>query len=233
MPRNVQVTTRDGGQLDVYVSAPEREDRLPAIVIAHEIFGVNASIRETADWYASQGFLVGVPDIFWRQQPGVQLNPASEDDRNLGIKLLKGLDESAAVADIAATAQHLRSDARCNGSVGVVGFCMGGKLAYLAATAGAYPAVSYYGVGIDAVLDRAGELKAPVLMHIPEQDALCPPDAQLRIKSALETNEHVRIISHPDAGHAFARRNSPAFVASAAGLADAETVSFLRTRLAS
>lgn len=227
MTNNIQITADDGGTFNAYFTGAGG----PAIVIAHEIFAVNHSMREAADWFASQGFMVAVPDIFWRQQSGLELDPASESDRETGIRLLNGLDEAHAVADVVATARHLAAQPGATGSVGVVGYCMGGKLAYLAATAGEYPGVSYYGVGIEAVLDRASSLKAPVLLHLPEEDTLCQPDSQARIKTALAGNHHARISSHPGVGHAFARRSSPAYVPAIAEIADTETVEFLQSAL--
>lgn len=231
MSRNIQITAGDGGQFTAYLAEPTGAGKAPAIVVAHEIFGVNPSMRATADALAAEGFIVAVPDIFWRQTPGVQLDPAQEADRNQGISLLKGLNEEQAIADIEATAAHLRSLDNCNGKVGVVGYCMGGKLAYLSAIAG-FPAVSYYGVAIDGALDKAGDLKAPVLLHIPELDELCPPEAQERIKQALSAFPTASISSHPNVGHAFARKNAPTRHDATAEKADTETVGFMRQHLA-
>lgn len=231
MAQDIQIKAQDGGSFSAYLDQPQTPGKYPAVVVAQEIFGVNASMRKTVEWLASEGFIVAAPDIFWRQKPGLQLDPSQEADRNLGISLMQGLDETKAMHDIAATAQYLSSLDNCNGAVGVVGYCMGGKLAYLANIFGGYPAVSYYGVAIDQALDRADQVKAALLLHLPEQDELCPPPAQERLISALGSRPHVRILKHPNVGHAFARRNSPAYVAQAAEQADAATVTFLKENL--
>ncbi|MBD7939968.1 dienelactone hydrolase family protein [Brevundimonas sp. Sa3CVA3] len=219
----MQITAADGYRFNAYVAGVSG----PGLVIAHEIFAVNASMRAVADWLAGQGFRVAVPDLFARQGNIRELNPALEEDRNTGMALLKGLDEDLAVSDILATADYLASSADDDARVGVVGYCMGGKLAYLTATKAAYPAVSYYGVGIEAVLDRHTDLMAPVLLHLPVEDSLCLPDSQARIKAALAGNPLVSISSHDGVGHAFARRKSPAFMAEAAEIADGQTIAFL------
>ena len=222
MTQTVQITASDGHKLAAYVAGGDG----PGLVIAHEIFAVNASMRAAADWFAEQGFHVAVPNLFARQGHTAELNPALEADRDTGMGLLKGLDEDLAVTDILATARQVFAGKGHH--VSVVGYCMGGKLAYLTATRAAWPAVSYYGVGIEAVLGLNTQLKAPVLLHLPVEDPLCKPDSQARIKAALADNPLVEISSHEGVGHAFARRNSPAFVADAAAIADGQTLAFLR-----
>lgn len=227
MSLNITIQNQSGERFGAYATG----DGPRGIVIAQEIFGVNRSMRAVADWFASEGFAVVVPDLFWRQQAGLDLDPASETDRETGMRLLQGLDESLAVSDLLTSASHLATAHALQGPIGVVGYCMGGKLAYLAATQGHHPAVSYYGVGVTSVLDRAAGLKAPVLLHLPEEDSMCPPEAQEQIKRQLAGNELVTISQHPKVGHAFARRNSPAFVEDAAAIADAQTLDFLRSAI--
>ncbi|AKH42907.1 carboxymethylenebutenolidase [Altererythrobacter atlanticus] len=227
MSLNVTIENQHGERFGAYATGQGPR----GIVIAQEIFGVSRSMRAVADWFASEGFTAVVPDLFWRQQAGLELDPASESDRETGMQLLKSLDEPAAISDILASADYLTAAHDLKGPVGVVGYCMGGKLAFLSATEGNHPAVSYYGVGITSVLDRASGLKAPVLLHLPEEDALCPPEAQDRIKSELAGNDLVSIQTHAKVGHAFARRASPAFVESAAAVADAQTLEFLRSAI--
>ena len=202
----------------------------PNIVIAHEIFAVNSSMRAVANWFAEQGFRVAVPNLFERQGHTTALDPTREEDRNLGMGLLKSMDEAAAVSDLLATARHLTADG--DNRAAIIGYCMGGKLAYLAATKEAVPGVSYYGVGITSALDAAKDLKAPVLLHMPIEDTMCPTEAQAEIKTALDGHSLVTISIHDGVGHAFARRNSPAFVPAAAEVADRQTLDFLRHSMA-
>ncbi|MEA1015758.1 dienelactone hydrolase family protein [Sphingosinicella sp. LY1275] len=227
MTQTVQIKASDGHSFSAYMAG----EKGPGIVIAHEIFAVNASMRAVANWLAQQGFRVAVPDLFIRQGSTRELDPALEEDRNVGMGLLRGLNEDLAVSDLLATVDYLKSTGTEEG-VAVVGYCMGGKLAYLTATKAAVPGVSYYGVGIEAVLNLNSQLKAPVLLHLPVEDTLCLPDCQARIKAALVDNPLVSISSHEGVGHAFARRNSPAFVAGAAEVADAQSIVFVMKSLA-
>jgi carboxymethylenebutenolidase len=211
----VQITAKDGHSFSAYLAGSTG----PQIVIAHEIFAVNASMCAVADWLAEQGFRVAVPNLFERQGHTAPLNPGLEEDRNIGMGLLKSMDEAKAVSDLIDTAEFISLGSKAG--VAIIGYCMGGKLAYLAATQAAIPGISYYGVGITAALDAAKNLKAPVLIHLPVEDTMCPPQAQ-----ALVT-----LSSHDGVGHAFARRNSPAFVEAAAEVADGQTLKFIKAAL--
>lgn len=226
MSQTVQITAKDGHSFSAYVAGTSG----PQIVIAHEIFAVNASMCAVADWLADQGFRVAVPNLFERQGHTAPLNPGLEEDRNIGMGLLKSMDEAKAVSDLLTTADYMAAEGE--EGVAIIGYCMGGKLAYLAATQAAIPGVSYYGVGITSALDVAKELKAPVLIHLPVEDTLCPPEAQAQLKAALGDNALVTLSTHEGVGHAFARRNSPAFVEAAAEVADGQTLAFIRNALA-
>jgi len=202
------------------------------LVILQEIFGINANMRETAEAFAAQAYDVIVPDLFWRQEAGVELDPSSAADREHATALMSGLDQELAVRDCLAAVAHLSSSGRSSGRIGAVGYCLGGKLAYLLATQNEISAaVSYYGVAINAVLDRADNLGAPLLLHIAMEDHLCPPEAQAAIHDALRRRANVEIVDHPHVGHAFARRGGATYVAEAAERADAATATFLARHL--
>ena len=134
--------------------------------------------------------------------------------------------------DALVAAAYLRRSVPGIKRTGAVGYCLGGKLAYLVATrAGVDAAVSYYGVAIQGALDRAHELSAPLLLHIAMQDALCPPDAQAAIHAVLGSRKGVDIIDYPGVGHAFARRGGTTFDRDAAAKADTATAAFLSRHL--
>src|SRR5262249_13655406 len=155
--------------------------------------------------YAAHGFVALVPDLFWRIQPGIELTDKG-DDWKKAIELYQQIDEAKAVEDSAATLEHLRKHAACSGRAGAVGFCMGGKLAYLLSTRfKPDAAVGYYGVSIEKSLDEAKNLSSPLMLHIPTLDKNCPPDAQAQIHAALDANPLVTIHDYPNADHAFAR----------------------------
>src|SRR4030095_4536815 len=169
-----------------------------------EIFGVNQVMRNIADWYAAHGFAVICPDLFWRQEPGVELTDQTEDEWQRALELYKGLDEAKAVEDSAAAMAYLRVHPGCTGKVGGVGFCLGGKLAYLlAARHDPDCSVGYYGVGIEAALDEANNIKSPLMLHIAASDQYCSPEAQARIHAAVGRHFHVTLPDYPLQDHAF------------------------------
>ena len=114
--------------------APARSGRGPGIVLIQEIFGVNRVMREIADWLAGENYTVICPDLFWRQEPGIQLNEFTQPEWDKAFQLYQGFNESKGVEDIDAAIAFLRKDSACTGKVGTVGYCLGGKLAYLSAT---------------------------------------------------------------------------------------------------
>lgn len=217
------------GSFGAYLRYPADDDATsPAVIVLQEIFGVNAFVRETCDWFAANGFIAAAPDLFWRQSPGIELG---EGDREQAMALMKGLDQDKAVADCAALRDRLVALPRCSGRVGASGYCLGGKIAYLLAARGQVDsAVSYYGVGIQGALDEAQRLDRPLLLHVGVEDALCPPDAQAAIAAALGTRPGVAIEEHA-AGHAFARTGSAAYIETSARAANAHTLAFLAAHL--
>jgi carboxymethylenebutenolidase len=213
--------------MPAYLVAADGEGPRSGLVLLQEIFGVNANMRQAAEAFAALGYDVIAPDLFWRQAARVELNPSSPGDRERGMALMKGLDLERAVDDALATAAHLLSSASSTGKMGAVGYCFGGKLAYfLSAHKEIAAAVSYYGTGIGAALERADQVNAPLLLHIAMEDELCPQAAQTAIHKALGQCANVVIIDHPGVGHAFARRGSPFFNLEAAERADAATAAF-------
>jgi carboxymethylenebutenolidase len=192
-----------------------------------EIFGVNRDMRAVADWYAARGFVVACPDLFWRQEPGVQLTDGRDEDRQRAFELYQGLDEAKAVEDAAATLAFLRQHPACTGKVGTVGFCLGGKLAYLMATRSDPDcAVGYYGVGIESDLAEAPNISCPTMLHIAGADKFCPPSAQEQIHQTLDTHPLTTLHVYTEQGHAFGRAGSAHFDAQAAELAHLRTLEF-------
>ena len=120
----------DGGELGAYVALPAGGYG-PGIVVLQEIFGVNEFMRNVCDWYAARGFVAICPDLFWRQEPGVELTDQTEAGWQKAFELYQGLDEAKAVEDSATAVDFLRKHPACSGRVGAVGFCLGGNLAWL------------------------------------------------------------------------------------------------------
>ena len=152
----------------------------PAVVVIQEIFGVNHVVRDVADELAAQGYLAIAPDLFWRIEPGIDITDQTEAEWKKGLRAVSTrFDVDKGVEDIAATIDAVRADPRCDGKVGAVGYCLGGRLAFLTATRTDVDAcVSYYGVGIESLLGEADQLTRPLLLHIAEEDGFVPKEAQ-------------------------------------------------------
>jgi carboxymethylenebutenolidase len=225
--KDIQVVADDGGEFAAYLAVPETPNG-SVLVVLQEIFGVNLNIRGIVDGFAADGYVAIAPDLFWRLESGVQLDPSREADRNKAMLLNGKLDQNQAVADAAASVDAARSYATTASAV-AVGYCLGGKLAYLMAARGMVKAaVSYYGVGIQGALDEAANIEGRVLLHIAEKDTLCPPEAQQKIRAALsQLDSRGVVVTHPDVGHAFARGGGASFNAEATARANTLTREFL------
>jgi carboxymethylenebutenolidase len=213
--------------------APARSGKGPGIVLIQEIFGVNRVMRELADWLAGENYTVLCPDLFWRQEPGIQLNEFTQPEWDKAFQLCQGFNEGKGVEDIDATIKFLRKDPGCSGKVGTVGYCLGGKLAYLSATrTDADCAVGYYGVGIEKALGEAGNIKKPLLLHIAKLDKFVPPEAQAAVHAALDGNAKATLYDYEGCDHAFARKGGDHYNAEAANLANGRTLAFFKRHLA-
>src|SRR6266581_2422431 len=189
----VTIKSFDGGEFQAHIALPA-SGYGPGIVVLQEIFGVNEHMRNVCDWYASHGFVAICPDLFWRQEPGIQLTDHTEADWQRAFALYQGLNEAKAVEDSAAAVAFLRKHPACNGRVGAVGFCLGGNLAWLLSVRFKPDgAVGYYGVSIEKTLNEAKNLTSPLMLHIAGKDQYCPPEAQKQIHEALDSIQLVTI----------------------------------------
>ena len=234
---DVTIRAADGGSFSAYLATPHSASaggtgRGPGVVLIQEIFGVNKVMRDLADGFARQGYVVLCPDLFWRQEPGIQITDQTEAEWQKAFSLYKGFDEAKGVDDLKATLAHMRKLPACTGKVGSVGYCLGGKLAYLMATrSDADCSVGYYGVAIEAALDEASHIKKPLMLHIAEKDQFCPAEAQAKVKGALKGNPHVAIHSYPGCDHAFARMGGQHYDKKSADLANERTAEFFKKNL--
>lgn len=204
----------------------------PGIVLIQEIFGVNKVMRDLADGFAADGYTVVCPDLFWRQEPGIQITDQSEEEWQKAFELYQGFDEAKGVEDLKTTLAHLRADEACTGKVGTVGYCLGGKLAYLmAARSDADCNVGYYGVGIENALNEAAGIGNPLMLHIAAEDGFCPKEAQAKIHAALDGHAQVTINDYAGVDHAFARQGGAHYDKAAADLANSRTASFFKSNL--
>jgi carboxymethylenebutenolidase len=203
----------------------------PGLVLAQEIFGINSTMRDVADYYAEEGYVVLVPDIFWRQEPNVELG-YTEADWQRAFGYFQGFDEAKGMQDIQTAISTLRARAEVTGKVGVLGFCLGGKLAYLAACrTDADVAVGYYGVGIDAALGEADSIKSPLVLHIAELDKFCPPEARDKIVQTLKGRPNIALHVYPGMDHAFARLGGEHYDKASALMAHERTIGALKAAM--
>jgi carboxymethylenebutenolidase len=198
-----------------------------------EIFGVNRTMRQLSDWVADMGFIALSPDLFWRQEKGVQLDPdAGQAQWDKAFALMNGMDQGKAIEDIKAAIAHARRMPDSNGKVATMGFCLGGRLAFMAAArTDADANISYYGVGLEGLLGEAGAIRTPLVLHIAEQDKFVPPEAQKAILDGLKGHAHVAAHVYPGVDHAFARMGGHAWDARAAAIANGRTAELLAKTL--
>ena len=204
----------------------------PGLVLVQEIWGVNAHIRAVAEQYALDGFVVLAPDVFWRQQERTDLN-YDETDSAKAMELMNSLDLGQATEDVALAIEHLRGLPQVSGKVGVVGFCMGGQLAYRAAAIGKPDAaVSYYGGGIHNHLELAEQIQQPILFHYAGNDRLIPASVIKQVREAFKGQTHASFEEYEGVDHGFNCWGRPAYQQRAAALARGRTLIFLAQHLA-
>ena len=205
MGEYVSITARDAsGTFNAYLARPAQGSG-PGMVVIQEIFGINEYVRRTADRFAEEGYVVLAPDLFWRIEPGIDLGYAPEDYQR-AFELFGAFDVDKGIDDIAATIDALRARDDQAGGVGCVGFCLGGKLAYLtAARTDIDCAVAYYGVGMDAHVDEAAKVSVPIVFHMAELDGYAPLEQREALMAAFEGNPNATFYVYQGQDHAFAR----------------------------
>ena len=232
MTATITVDTLAGdGSFSVYRADPAGTPKA-AIVVIQEIFGVNAGIRRKCDTLAEAGYLALAPDLFWRFAAGVELDPDVEPEFQRALQLMGELDQDKAVADIEATIRTARGLLGDGGKVGVVGYCLGGRLAFMtAARTDVDASVGYYGVGIDGLLGEKHAIAHPVLLHVPEEDHFVDKDAQAAMHAGLDDHPKVTLFDYPGEDHGFATEFGERRSDEAAELADRRTADFFAANL--
>jgi carboxymethylenebutenolidase len=219
------------GTFSVYIEWPEKTPA-PAVVVLHEVFGVNKDMRQSCREFADQGFIAVCPDLFWRQEPGLDLNHWSEEEWKKGTALYEAYDFALGVRDVEAVLEMARSLPECTGKVGVMGYCLGGLMTFLtAARVGVEAGVAYYGGGTQNYLADAPTLRSSMIMHLGTEDEFISADSQTKIKVALKDNDNVTIYSYPGCSHAFARHTGTHYDEKAAKLANGRTYEFFHRYL--
>jgi carboxymethylenebutenolidase len=203
---SITIAAGDGsGSFSAYMAEPKSK---PAgvVVLIQEIFGVNQAMRDTAAWVADLGFIAVCPDLFWRIQPGIDITDKTDAEWQQAFKLFGEFDQAKGVEDIKATVAAVRKLPGANGRVGTMGYCLGGRLAFMMAEqSDADVNISYYGVGLDNLLGDLGKISKPLVVHIADRDEFFPPEGRAKVVAAVKANSHIACHVYPNADHAFAR----------------------------
>lgn len=231
MSETVSISSLDGAdRFTAYCARPEGNPRA-AIVVIQEIFGVNTGIQRKCDRLADDGYLALAPDLFWRIEPGSDLDPDVESEFRRALDLLGKFDQDQGVADIEATIRHARNELGVP-RVGVVGYCLGGRLAFMvAARTDADASVGYYPVGIDNLFREKHAIAHPLLLHIAGNDGFVPVDVQQAMHAGLDDHPKVALHDYPGEDHGFATELGKRRSAAAAELADSRTAAFFAEHL--
>ena len=228
------VVTPDDANFDAFCAVPAGGSG-PGILLFQEIFGINDNMRGLAEKLALEGYVVLVPDMFWRVEPRFE----RKDESGLGdaFAMVQQFDFAAAVGDIQSTHAHLLSMGECSGKVGAVGFCLGGGLAFAAATLsrvdgrGPDAAVCYYGSGVNDLLGHVDALECPCMFHYGSNDAFIPTEKIDEVEQVVAGRPGVAFHRY-DAGHAFSNWDAPSmYDEAAADEAWSRTLAFFDTHL--
>jgi carboxymethylenebutenolidase len=231
MTTNASAPTLDGsGTIPLHVARPAGDPR-GAVIVIQEIFGVNPGIRKKCADFAAQGYLAVAPDVFWRQKPGIELDSDIPEQFQEAIGYMMKHDFDEGIKDVEAVIHWIRREQGVP-KVGLVGYCMGGRIAYMAATRTDIDAsVGYYGVGIHEMLHESKAIAKALLLHVPTADGFVPPEAQKAMHEGLDGNPHVTIHDYEGLDHGFAAEDGMRRDEAGAQLADQRTAAFFASHL--
>ena len=223
-------TLAGDGSFKAYMAEPGTPASA-AIIVIQEIFGVNAGIRRKCDHWADLGYLALAPDLFWRLEPGVELDPDVPEEFQQALGLMGKFDQDSGIRDIEAAIRAARQRIG-GGKVGAVGYCLGGRLAFMtAARTDVDATVGYYGVGIDNLLREKNAISRPLLLHIAGEDGFVDKATQAKMHEGLDDHPKVVLHDYPGQDHGFAAEMGKRRSEEAAQLADSRTEAFFAQHL--
>ena len=222
--QTIEYSTRNNETFSGYLSKPNEDGSFPGILLITAIFGVDDEMKELADAWANDGFIVSVPDIFWRQVPG----PTAD------IEVAKGrmndFDPDQGMRDIEDLIANLRDNTECNGKVGVLGFCFGGRYVHLsAARLDINGGASFHGAFISKHLDETSNIKCPVSHHFGGDDPVVPMDEVNAIREAYGKLSNSDIGVYSGVGHNFGMPYKQGYDANAARVSRAAALKVFRS----
>lgn len=228
----INVPALDGqGSFNAYQAEP-RDPPLGAIIVIQEIFGVNAGIRQKCDKWSEAGYLALAPDLFWRLEPGVELDPDVEAEFGQALELMGKFNQDQGIRDIEAVIRFARDRLGPGSKVGCVGYCLGGRLAFMTSTRTDIDAsVGYYAVGLPDLLHEKNAIANPLMLHIAGADHFVDEGAQRQMHEALDDHPKVTLHDYPGEDHGFAAEMGKRRSEEAAQLADSRTSSFFAEHL--
>ncbi|WP_100260099.1 dienelactone hydrolase family protein [Qipengyuania seohaensis] len=230
MSELVTISTLDGkNTFNAYVARPAGKAKA-AIVVIQEIFGINTGIRRKCDKLAEEGYLAVAPDLFWQFEDGIELDPDIEPEMNKALDLFGKFDQDQGIRDIEAAIKYARAEGCAK--VGAVGYCLGGRLAYMtAARTDSDATVGYYAVGVDNLLNEKHAIANPLMLHIPTEDGFVDKDTQAAMHAGLDDHPKVTLHDYKGLDHGFATEFGNRRSEEAANLADSRTSEFFQKHL--
>jgi len=205
--KNIRIRSSQGGEFDCYLGTPAGPGKVPAIVLASAVHGVDADMRAIADQFAAQGYIAAAPDLFWRTVPG----PLARDDERTKTRSQPRLERiRTGEADMADTLAEVRKLAQFNGRAAAMGFCYGGPYAILGPKRLGYDAgVSCHGTQLgDYIKDLEG-VRQPVCIIWGDQDHAAPPEVQKAYRGVPARMKNVEVHIFPGVLHGYMMRGNP------------------------
>lgn len=228
----IDIETLEGGEsFKAYLAEPAGSPRA-AIIVIQEIFGVNRGIRQKCDKLAEAGYLALAPDLFWRLEPGVELDPDIEEEFKQALDLMGRFNQDSGIRDIEGAIRAARTRLGDGGKVGCVGYCLGGRLAFMtSARTDVDASVGYYAVGVDGLLGEKHAIAKPLMLHIAGDDGFVDKETQRKMHEGLDDHPKVTLHDYPGEDHGFATEMGKRRSEEAARLADSRTQNFFAQNL--